>query len=133
VSLPRIALTVGDPAGIGPEIAAKAARDPRVLEVCEPIVYDTPPDLTIVPGLLSADGGRAAYDVIVRATADAMAGRVDAVTTAPVNKEAFALAGLPWRGHTLLATTDTPFTGDPATVGVSESDIDAPPQRPKAP
>jgi glycerol-3-phosphate dehydrogenase len=35
------------------------------------------------------------------------------------------LFALPWRGHTLLATTDTPFTGDPATVAVEESDIDA--------
>ena len=34
------------------------------------------------------------------------------------------LFALPWRGHTLLATTDTPFTGDPATVAVSESDIE---------
>ncbi len=34
------------------------------------------------------------------------------------------LFALPWRGHTLLATTDTPFTGDPATVGVTEEDID---------
>ena len=40
-----------------------------------------------------------------------MAGRVDAIATAPVSKEAFALAGLPWRGHTdLLAhVTGTPF------------------------
>jgi len=34
------------------------------------------------------------------------------------------LFALPWRGHTLLATTDTEFSGDPATVGVSQSDID---------
>jgi glycerol-3-phosphate dehydrogenase len=34
------------------------------------------------------------------------------------------LFALPWRGHTLLATTDTPFTGDPASVAVTESDID---------
>jgi glycerol-3-phosphate dehydrogenase len=34
------------------------------------------------------------------------------------------LFALPWRGHTLLATTDTPFTGDPATVAVSENDIE---------
>jgi glycerol-3-phosphate dehydrogenase len=34
------------------------------------------------------------------------------------------LFALPWRGHTLLATTDTEFTGDPATVAVSESDIE---------
>ena len=42
------------------------------------------------------------YDAIVRAVDDAMAGRVDAIATAPINKEAFALAGLPWRGHTDL-------------------------------
>ena len=33
---------------------------------------------------------------------DALAGRVDAIVTAPINKEAFAAAGLPWRGHTDL-------------------------------
>ena len=34
------------------------------------------------------------------------------------------LFALPWRGHTLLATTDTPFTGDPSTVAVTEEDIE---------
>lgn len=34
------------------------------------------------------------------------------------------LFALPWRGHTLLATTDTPFSGDPATVSVTEADIE---------
>jgi glycerol-3-phosphate dehydrogenase len=34
------------------------------------------------------------------------------------------LFALPWRGHTLLATTDTPFSGDPATVAVTERDIE---------
>jgi 4-hydroxythreonine-4-phosphate dehydrogenase len=99
---PRIALTVGDPAGIGPEIAAKAAADPAVLECCEPLVYEPVPPVAVTPGRLSADAGRAAYDVIVRAVEDALAGRVEAIATAPVNKEAFALAGLPWRGHTDL-------------------------------
>ena len=37
--LPRIGLTVGDPAGIGPEVALKAAADRSVLEVCEPVLY----------------------------------------------------------------------------------------------
>src|SRR5205085_6572365 len=54
------------------------------------------------PGQLSGESGRAGYDVIVRAVAEAMAGRVDAVATAPVNKEAFRLAGLRWHGHTDL-------------------------------
>jgi hypothetical protein len=39
MALPRIALTVGDPAGIGPEIVARAAADPSVRAVCEPIVF----------------------------------------------------------------------------------------------
>ena len=39
---------------------------------------------------------------IVAATRDAQAGRIDAIATAPINKEAFAAAGLPWRGHTDL-------------------------------
>lgn len=99
---PRIAVTVGDPAGIGPEIALSATSDERVREACEPIVY-APPGLERYPaGVLSAEAGRAAYDVIVRAVKDAMEGRVAAVATGPVNKKAFALAGLPWRGHTDL-------------------------------
>src|SRR3954462_7086038 len=99
---PRVAITAGDPAGIGPEIAARAAADPSVTTICEPIVYEAPPGTSCVPGTLSAAAGRAAYDVIVRAVRDAQAGGVDAIATAPVNKEAFRLAGLPWHGHTAL-------------------------------
>jgi 4-hydroxythreonine-4-phosphate dehydrogenase len=36
------------------------------------------------------------------AAEDARAGRIDAIATAPINKEAFALADLPWKGHTDL-------------------------------
>ena len=97
---PRVAITVGDPAGIGPEIAAKAAADPAVRAVCEPVIYETP---AIAPiGQVSAAAGQAAYDTLVRAVADARRGVVDAVATAPVNKAAFAAAGLPWKGHTDL-------------------------------
>ncbi len=99
---PRVAITSGDPAGIGPEIAAKAAADARVRDVCEPIVYAAVEPSRFVPGMLSAEAGRAAYDTIVAAVRDAQAGKVDAIATAPVNKLAFALAGLPWRGHTDL-------------------------------
>ena len=99
---PRIALTVGDPAGIGPEIARKAACDARVLQVCDPIIYAPPDNQRFAPGVLSADAGRAAYDAIVRAVHDAQAGIVDGLATAPVNKLAFARAGLPWKGHTDL-------------------------------
>ena len=99
---PRVAITVGDPSGIGPEVAAAAAGDPAVREVCDPILYGPPAGQSFPPGLLSADAGRAAYDAIVRATDDAMRGAVAAVATAPVNKEALRLAGLPWSGHTDL-------------------------------
>src|SRR5437899_409210 len=99
---PRVAITAGDPAGIGPEVAAKAAVDPRVLAVCEPVVYSPADGVAYPPGVLSADAGRAAHDIIVRAVSDVRSAVVDAIATAPVNKEAFRLAGLPWNGHTDL-------------------------------
>jgi len=99
---PRIAITTGDPSGIGPEIAAKAAADPRVRAACEPIVYGPSGDERFAPGVLSAAAGRAAYDTLVRAVDAAKVGTVDGLATAPVNKEAFRIAGLPWRGHTDL-------------------------------
>jgi 4-hydroxythreonine-4-phosphate dehydrogenase len=102
MSLPRIALTVGDPSGIGPEIVAKAAADSRVQSVCAPEIFGPPAGQTYAPGVLSAEAGRAAYDTIVRAVEAAIAGRVAAIATAPVNKAAFRLAGLPWLGHTDL-------------------------------
>ena len=106
----RVAITVGDPAGIGPEIARKAADDPRVRAACEPVLYGPPADAAFAAGVLSAEAGRAAYDAICAAVRDAQAGRVAAIATAPVNKLAFSRAGLPWKGHTdLLAhLTGTP-------------------------
>jgi 4-hydroxythreonine-4-phosphate dehydrogenase len=102
MALPKIALTAGDPAGIGPEIVAKAAADPSVRAVCEPIVFAAEPDADVQPGQVSAAAGRAAYGTIVRAVAAARKGDVDAIATAPVNKLAFAMAGLEWKGHTDL-------------------------------
>ena len=98
----RVAITVGDPAGIGPEIARKAADDPRVRAACEPVLYGPPADAAFAAGVLSAEAGRAAYDAICAAVRDAQAGRVAAIATAPVNKLAFSRAGLPWKGHTDL-------------------------------
>ena len=99
--LPRVAITAGDPAGIGPEIAAAAANDARVRAVSEPVVFAARAE-GVEPGRVSAPAGRAAYDAIVEATAAALDGTVDAIATAPVSKEAFAMAGLPWKGHTDL-------------------------------
>ena len=102
MSKPRVALTAGDPAGIGPEIVATAAADPRVREVCEPVIYGPAEPFTGPAGRASAESGRVAYDTLVRAVRDAEAGRVQAIATAPVSKLAFSLAGLPWKGHTDL-------------------------------
>jgi 4-hydroxythreonine-4-phosphate dehydrogenase len=99
---PRIAITEGDPAGIGPEITAKAARDPRVLAVCEPVIYPATPATPVPIGQVSAPAGRAAFDAVVRAVDDARQGVVQGLATAPVNKAAFAAAGLGWKGHTDL-------------------------------
>lgn len=100
-----IAITAGDPSGIGPEIAVKAARDPRVTAVCSPVIYGphTPEAVAAFPaGRVDAASGRAAYEAIAAATHDALAGKVAAIVTAPINKAAFAAAGYPWPGHTDL-------------------------------
>ena len=102
MGLPRIGLTVGDPAGIGPEIVAKAAADPSVLAVCKPVIFSTPPEIEVRAGVVSAAAGQAAYDTILRAVDFAQRGDVDAIATAPVNKLAFAKAGLKFKGHTDL-------------------------------
>jgi 4-hydroxythreonine-4-phosphate dehydrogenase len=105
MSLPVVAVTVGDPSGIGPEIAIEASRHPDVLSVCRPRLYGphAPEALASFPrGEVRADSALAAYDAIVRATKDALAGRVEAIATGPINKAAFAEAGLPWKGHTDL-------------------------------
>ena len=132
---PRIAITTGDPAGIGPEIARKAADDPRVRDVCDPVIYGPAAGVRFEPGVLSAEAGRAAYEAICAAVRDAMGGHVAAVATAPVNKLGFSRAGLPWKGHTDLlahltgaARVAMMFWSEPlkvvlATVHVPLSDV----------
>ena len=66
------------------------------------MIYGADDGERFAPGVLAAEAGRAAYDAIVRATADAERGAVQAIATAPINKEALRLAGLPWNGHTDL-------------------------------
>ena len=119
---PRIALTVGDPGGIGPEIAVRAAAHPDVRAVCEPVLYGpaTAEEIAGFPrGTVSAKSGRAAYEAILRAVDDAVEGTVAAVATAPINKEAFAAAGLPWKGHTDLLAH---LTGVPRGVMMFHAD-----------
>lgn len=105
MSVPVIAITVGDPGGIGPEIARKAAASPRVTACCRPVVYGPWRDEALAAfekGRATAEGGRAAYDAIATAVGDALAKKVDAITTGPISKEGLAMAGHPWKGHTDL-------------------------------
>jgi 4-phospho-D-threonate 3-dehydrogenase / 4-phospho-D-erythronate 3-dehydrogenase len=105
IERPRIGITAGDPAGIGPEIARKASLDPDLLAICVPVLYGPATDdelARFAPGRVSAASGRTAYDAILRAVDDAISGRIAAIATAPINKASFAAAGLPWPGHTEL-------------------------------
>jgi 4-hydroxythreonine-4-phosphate dehydrogenase len=98
-------VTVGDPAGIGPEVCLKAAADARVREAADIVVHgpSTSEELDrFTPGAVSAEAGRSAYETIEHAVAEVQAGHADALVTAPINKKAFAAAGLKWRGHTEL-------------------------------
>ena len=144
---PTLAITMGDPAGIGPEIIAKAAHrlkhrmdagHLRLLVIGHrsaldaarahhahapdfPVVDEAAewPELALLPagtehapvqiGAVSAEAGRFAYLAVERAVKLAMARRVDAIVTAPLNKEALNLAGHHFAGHTdmLAALTGT--------------------------
>jgi 4-phospho-D-threonate 3-dehydrogenase / 4-phospho-D-erythronate 3-dehydrogenase len=105
MALPVIAITAGDPGGIGPEIARKAASSPRVTACCRPVVYGAWRDEALAAfekGKPTREGGQAAYDAIATAVGDALEKKVDAIATGPVSKEGLALAGHPWKGHTDL-------------------------------
>ncbi|HUF23125.1 MAG TPA: 4-hydroxythreonine-4-phosphate dehydrogenase PdxA, partial [Vicinamibacterales bacterium] len=105
MSLPVIAITVGDPAGIGPEIARKAAASKQVLACCRPVIYGPWGDDSLsafAQGRPSAEGGQAAYEAIATAVGDALEKKVDAIATGPLSKEGLAMAGHPWKGHTDL-------------------------------
>lgn len=67
---------------------------------------NTDPD-SCPPGQVSAAAGRAAVEYVLRACDLAMAGDVDAMVTAPLNKEAMNLAGYAYAGHTELLTERT--------------------------
>ena len=60
---PLVAITMGDPAGIGAEVTAKALQDERVYEKCRPFVVGSAAAMSAALGLIGADGGaRAVHD-----------------------------------------------------------------------
>ncbi len=117
---PRIAVTLGDPRGIGPEIVARALEAPLDAEVtvvgaddqvgavrAEHRIVVGPWGLgsgehaSLKPGPSRVvQAGRIAGHAIEQAAALALSGAVDAIVTAPVQKHALHQAGFPWPGHT---------------------------------
>ena len=141
MSRPRIGITMGDPAGVGPEVVMKALAHEDVYAACKPLVIGDAKrlaraaqilksgvqvvsvprpekarfergnvdciDLRLVPedlpfGKLSAVAGEAAYRYVERAVKLALGGEIDAICTAPLNKEAMNAAGHRYPGHTEL-------------------------------
>lgn len=108
VSLPRLAVSVGDPRGIGPEIIRAALNDSALRDVCKLVIVG--PEGAAVPidvatGMWStygteAEAGRASGDAIVRAVQLALDGEVDGIVTAPIDKFALLSGGYDYPGHT---------------------------------
>jgi len=149
MSRPIIGITLGDPAGIGPEIVVKSLANPDIYKQCIPIVignshslahacqycgidlkltriYDVKQaegrhgcieyiDLDIIKeenirlGQVSAHCGEAAFQYIIKGIDLANENAINAVVTAPINKEAINLAGHHFAGHTEIFAhyTDT--------------------------
>lgn len=144
---PRLAITLGDPAGVGPEVVLKALMHDDVYAQADPLVIGdrrvvertvsalglplaiqaiadvrnatfSPGTVTLLDlenadpdafaiGEESAVAGSAAVDYVFRACDLAMAGEVDAIVTAPLNKAAMHMAGYTYAGHTELLTERT--------------------------
>ena len=113
---PKVAIATGDPAGIGPEISLKAARDPRVLELCQPVLFGARSVLALhgavdgvsiveVPqepprlGSVAPAHGRAALAAAEAAIRAALAGEFDAVVGAPHTDAAIHAAGIEFDGY----------------------------------
>jgi len=125
-----IGITMGDPAGIGPEVCLKAlhalalkpvrapngnpiditlygdARHCRTLAqalgitITERQIHDTGSWGPYLIGTVSAEAGQAAAAAVIAATHDCLASRLSALVTAPIHKEAWHLAGVSYPGHT---------------------------------
>lgn len=92
---PRIAITRGDPRGIGPEIVAKVMADPPEGADCLVVGPEA-----ATAGLTPEAAGRIAGEAVEQAAAMALRGDVQAIVTAPAEKKALNLAGYRYPGHT---------------------------------
>ena len=118
---PRIALAIGDPAGIGPEVSLKSACDPQVRELCDPVLVGSREVLAMhaapcgialgelyihdvkqaLPrlGTVAPEHGRAALEVAAIAIERALNGKYDAVVGAPHTEAAIHASGLKFDGY----------------------------------
>ena len=108
MTTPRLAITLGDPRGIGAEITRKALADPRVAGACRWVVVgpsglECPADEAIGEWHArqsEANAGRLAGKAIARAVELAVAGAVQGIVTAPIDKHALLAGGYDYPGHT---------------------------------
>jgi 4-hydroxythreonine-4-phosphate dehydrogenase len=132
----KIAITIGDPAGIGPEVALKAILSEDIKRICIPLLVG---DKTVIKeainilkipinledidlidlselkdrrfekNISTVEGGIASVAYIKKAVELALNKEVDAIVTAPISKESLKMAGYKWHGHTemLSELTDT--------------------------
>jgi 4-hydroxythreonine-4-phosphate dehydrogenase len=106
----RIALTSGEPAGVGPELCVRVAREPcdaelvvigdRSLVAGAPRVEHVPLARPVTPGRLDSGNARYVLAVLDRALAGCLSGEFDAMVTAPVQKSVINDAGVAFTGHT---------------------------------
>ena len=117
---PTLAITLGDPRGIGPEIVLKALSDARVRDAVHPlIVGPTGTGMTVdesigawTSGGDARQAGRLAGRAVERAVALVREGVVDGIVTAPIDKSALLAGGFDYPGHTeLLAALAGTRTG----------------------
>ena len=95
-----IAITVGDPAGIGPEIIQKALQSSRMPRGIQLKVIGLETAKSIHPGKLSAASATIAWAALEEALSLWKAGQIHGIVTAPIHKENMASIGFPFPGHT---------------------------------
>lgn len=140
---PKIGISLGDPGGIGPEVIVKALSTP--LPKAEYILFGSrdiikreqnhlgrdinvsfDEETAVMPagapkGSPSSENGKMSFACFKRCVESARKGFIQAVVTAPVSKESWGLAGIPWSGHTdylhsLFPKAIMAFWSDPLKV-----------------
>ena len=96
---PTIAITLGDPLGIGPEIVAKALKDPFIKKSAEYRIFGTIA-LSHYRTIAPKEAGQISWNALNEAITSIKKGECDALVTGPVSKTHLKLAGFPFPGHT---------------------------------